>query len=209
MSEETGIEKEEKSLEDIRKKAEERTCPVQKVLYLVEEFLAGPMCGRCFPCSLGSYEARIRLIRIGQHLEDVSSQDIAVLKRIGSQMFVASFCKKGRDVGKFITETLESSPDEFDLHLAAICHSKECTGVVEYIINPDLCVMCGRCSEVCKYDAVAGEKREGYRSGHIPFEIRQKKCTRCGECIKVCPTGAIELITTEVDSPVSNLQHQT
>ena len=209
MSEETGIEKEEKGLEDIRKKAEERTCPVQKVLYLVEEFLAGPMCGRCFPCSLGSYEARIRLIRIGQHLEGVSSQDIALLKRIGSQMFVASFCKKGRDVGKFITETLESSPEEFDLHLAAICHSKECTSLVEYIINPDLCVMCGRCSEVCKYDAVAGEKRGDDPSGYIPFEIRQKKCTRCGECIKVCPTGAIELITTELESTVSNLQHQT
>ena len=59
MSEEK--EQKEKKLEDIKKEAEQKNCPVQRSLYFVDEFLSGPMCGRCLPCSLGSYEAKILL----------------------------------------------------------------------------------------------------------------------------------------------------
>ena len=57
----TENEKKVVKMEDVQAKAEEKQCPVQQALVYVEEFLAGPMCGRCFPCSMGSYEARIRL----------------------------------------------------------------------------------------------------------------------------------------------------
>ncbi len=69
MSEETLTEQKEKKLEDIKKEAEEKACPVQRTLYYIEEFLAGPMCGKCYPCALGTPEAKIRLIRIAQHLD--------------------------------------------------------------------------------------------------------------------------------------------
>jgi ferredoxin len=199
MSEETLAEEKGKKLEDIRKEAEEKNCPVQRALYYVEEFLAGPMCGRCYPCALGTYEAKIRLIRIAQHLEDVSAPDIEALKRIFSQMIEGSFCKKGKDTGKFITEILANSAEEFNLHLSGICPKKACISLIEYVINPELCIMCGKCLEACKYDAIVGEVKKPYLSGYLPFEIRQKRCTRCGECIKVCPIGAIEVVTTEVE----------
>ena len=35
-----------------------------EALYYTEAFLSGPMCGRCLPCSLGSYEAKVRLQNI-------------------------------------------------------------------------------------------------------------------------------------------------
>lgn len=199
MSEETLTEEKGKKLDDIRKEAEEKKCPVQRALYYIEEFLAGPMCGRCYPCSLGTYEAKIRLIRIAQHLEDVSASDIEALKKIFSQMIEGSFCKKGKDTGRFITETLASSLEEFNLHLSGTCPQRECISLIEYVINPELCIMCGKCLEACKYDAIVGEVKKSYLSGYLPFEIRQKRCTRCGECIKVCPTGAIEIVTTEVE----------
>lgn len=202
MSEEGLIEEKGKKLEDIRKEAEEKVCAVQRLLHFITEFLAGPMCGKCYPCALGTGEAKIRLLRISQQLDEISEKDVETLKRIGEKMIEASFCKKGKDTGRFIIETLNSSWEEFIQHVKGACPKKECISLVEYIINPDMCIMCGKCQEVCKYGAIIGETREPYLSGYLPFEIRQKKCTRCGECIKICPTGAIELVTTEKEESV-------
>lgn len=191
LSEERG-----KKLEDIKRESEEKFCVVQRSLYFVEEFLAGPMCGRCYPCSFGTYEAKLRLVRISQHLEGVSTLDIEILKRIGSNMIVGSFCKNGKDTGRFITDTLRSSENEFNQHILGVCPKRECISLIEYVIDPLLCTMCGECLKVCKYDAIIGEKRKPYLSGYPPFEIRKKRCTACGECVKACPVGAVEVITT-------------
>jgi NADH-quinone oxidoreductase subunit F len=204
MSEEILTEEKGKTLEEIRKKAEEKACPVQRSLYLIEEFIAGPMCGRCYPCALGTQEAKIRLLRISQHLEGVSPSDIEVVRRIASNMIGGSFCKKGKDTGRFVIETLTRSEEEFNQHLSGVCPKRECTNLIEYVVNPELCIMCGKCLEACKYNAIVGEKKESFRSGYLPFEIRQKRCTRCGECLNVCPTGAIEVITTEIEEEVVN-----
>ena len=190
MNEKTDIEEKGKSPEDIRKEAEEKLCPVQRVLYFVTEFISGPMCGKCFPCSLGTQEAKIRLIKIAQHLSNATASDIAALRRIAEIMTEASRCKKGKDTGRFIVEQLNKSLEEFSSHLESPCTKNECVTRTEYIINPDLCISCGRCLEACKYNAIT----------HTPsFEIRQEKCTRCGECVKVCPTEAIDVITIEME----------
>lgn len=202
MSEEIGTEEKGKKLEDIRKEAEEKACPVQMTLYFIKEFIEGPMCSKCYPCSLGTGEAKIRLIRISQHLKNIDEADIQVLKRIGLNMIEGSFCKKGKDTGKFILGALANSEGEFRQHLSGICPKKECASLVEYAINPELCIMCGKCSEVCPYGAITGEKKQPYLSGYIPFEIRQKRCTKCSECITVCPTGAIEVITIQKEELV-------
>ncbi len=69
-------------------------------------------------------------------------------------------------------------------------------------VNPDKCISCGRCSEVCPVEV------------KNPFEFSLKKrkaidkdfrlampdmynivdaCNRCGECVDVCPSNAINL----------------
>ncbi len=186
---------EEITLDEIRKDAEGKTCAVQKSLTFIEEFIAGPMCGRCYPCSLGTEEAKIRLLRITQHLEEAGEADILALRRIASHMREASYCKKGRDTGKFLLEKLTSAEEEFRMHLAGICPKRECISSLSYLINQDLCIRCGECVHRCKFDAIHGETAESDPSKYIYFEIRQRKCVRCGECIKICPTGAIELIS--------------
>jgi NAD-dependent dihydropyrimidine dehydrogenase PreA subunit len=195
MDEEKGIEEKGKKLEDIRKEAEEKACPVQRMLYYMREFISGPMCSRCFPCAFGTAEAEIRLDRIARSPETASDSDIQVLKRIGQNMIGGSFCKKGKDSGKFLIETISSSDEEVREHVSGKCSKKECLQLIQYVIKPELCIMCGKCTEICQDNAIVGEKREPYLSGYLPFEIRQKRCTRCGDCIKVCPTGAIECIT--------------
>jgi ferredoxin len=182
----------ERRLEDIRKESEQKACPVQQALYYMEEFVKGPMCGRCFPCALGTAEAGLRLRRLANRAENAGREEIETLRRIGLQMIEGSFCKKGRETGKYIIEMLSVSGDDFLCHVSGACLQKECAGFVEYSVNPELCDMCGKCKDVCSYNAITGEKRKPYLNGYLPFEIRQKRCTKCGECAKVCPTGAIE-----------------
>ncbi len=184
-----------KRVEDIRKEAEEKACSVQSALYFIGEFIAGPMCGKCYPCSLGTGEAKIRLMRISRHSENAAEADIQALRRIGVNMAAGASCKKGRDAGQFITEVLSGSDEEIRQHLAGICPKRECADLIRYIIQPELCIMCGKCSEVCEGGAIIGEKKQPYLSGFLPFEIRQKRCTKCGVCVSVCPTGAIVAIT--------------
>jgi len=188
----------EVKVEDIKREAEAKHCPVQKAMYYIEEFLADPMCGKCFPCSFGTYETKIRLKEIlsGRGTE----ADIFSLKRIASEMIEASRCKKGKDTAKFILEWIDTGA--FHEHIEGVCREKECLSFIEYKIVPEKCVMCGDCKVVCKYDAIIGEKRKPYLSGYLPFEIRHKRCTKCGECIKVCPTGAIEIVDIKDDIKV-------
>jgi ferredoxin len=198
MSEEKATEEKGKKVEDIRKEAEKKSCPVQKALYFINEYIEGPMCGRCYPCALGTKEAKIRLIRISQHLNNVSQSDIEALKRIGKQMTEGSFCKKGKDTGRFITEILSLSEDEFNQHILGSCTNNECVNITEYIINTDLCIRCGKCLEACTFNAITAGR------GNRSFEIIQERCTKCGDCVHVCPTDAIEVITSEIEDLVSS-----
>ena len=50
-------------------------------------------------------------------------------------------------------------------------------------VEQSLCIGCGQCAKVCKYDAIVfiGNKAV----------IDPSKCRQCGKCVKVCPTDAI------------------
>lgn len=173
--------------------AEEKNCPVQKALYYITEFLSGPMCGKCLPCALGSYEARIRLDNIVQGKG--AQADLYALKRIATEMLEGSMCKKGKDTAKFILDWM--STDVYREHIEGSCPNMECLAYIEYRVIPKNCIMCGLCQEACKYNAIIGEKKKTYLSGYLPFEIRQKRCPKCGECIKVCPTDAIVIVESK------------
>jgi heterodisulfide reductase subunit A-like polyferredoxin len=51
-------------------------------------------------------------------------------------------------------------------------------------VDQTLCVGCGQCIKVCKYDAITiiGKKAV----------IDPSKCQQCGRCVKVCPYDAIQ-----------------
>ncbi|GBD97106.1 MAG TPA: 4Fe-4S dicluster domain-containing protein [Nitrospirae bacterium] len=189
----TEKESKQVKMEDVQAKADEKKCPVQKSLVFIEEFLAGPMCGRCFPCSMGIYEARIRTARIVEGT--AADEDIETIKKISSHMQVASMCKKGKDTAKYLLEQIDSN--EFADHISGVCSSNECIEQIKYIIIPENCTMCGDCLDACRDNAIIGEKKKAYLSGYMPFEIVQKRCTKCGECMKVCKHGAVRLISAK------------
>lgn len=182
--------KKELKVEEIKAEIEKSIkCPVQKGLYYISGFLSGPMCGRCFPCAMGSYEVRVRL----QNIAEVkgSEEDLFAIKRIADEMLIASMCKKGKDTAKFILEWMNA--DIYREHIEGRCPDMECLAYVEYRIIPEKCIICGLCQDICEYDAIFGEKKKPFLSGYQPFEIRQKRCVKCDECLKICPTEAIIL----------------
>ncbi|MDI6801471.1 MAG: 4Fe-4S binding protein [Thermodesulfovibrionales bacterium] len=192
-------EQKEKKVEDIKKEAEENIkCPVNKALYYIREFLAGPMCARCFPCMMGAYEAEIRLHNIveGKGTET----DLAALRRIVDDMLEGSMCMKGKNTAKFILEWMGT--DVYREHVEGRCPDTECKAFIEYRIIPEKCIMCGLCQDVCKYNAIIGEKKKLYQSGYRPFEIRQMRCAKCGDCVSVCPTDAIIVVGVKGREPV-------
>ncbi len=188
----------ETGIEDIKAAAEKKKCAVQKAGYYVTEFLAGPMCGRCLPCALGSYEARVRLENISEGRGRDS--DIAALRRIATEMLEGSRCKKGKDTAKFILDWMNTGVCEE--HVRGRCPDRECPALIEYRIDPQRCTMCGLCKDACHYGAVIGEKRKPYLSGYRPFEIRQRKCTKCDACMQVCPAGAVVIVDVKKEEPV-------
>jgi len=201
MTETLAIHRKELKVEDIRKQAEEKDCLVQKALYYVTEFLSGPMCGKCFPCSMGSYEARLRLqdILSGSGTE----AHLSALRRIAVNMSEASLCKKGKDTAQFILDWMNT--DIFEQHIAGNCPSMQCVSYIKYVVVPGRCTACGVCVDVCKPHAISGEKKKPFFSGYPAFEIRQKRCVKCDACRTACPEGAI-IITGAVSNVLVNVK---
>jgi ferredoxin len=189
----------ETKVEDIKKAADEKKCLVQRALFYIEGFLDGPMCGKCFPCEMGSYEARIRLKDIIQGKG--TEVDLLAVKRIAVIMLESSRCKKGKDTANFLLDWMKS--DVFHSHVGGRCSDRECIQFIKYGILADKCTMCGLCKGACKYDAIFGEKRKLYQGGYRPFEIRQKKCAKCDECRKTCPEEAVVIMDVKGEESVA------
>jgi formate hydrogenlyase subunit 6/NADH:ubiquinone oxidoreductase subunit I len=183
-------EKPKKDMKDVLAAVENIKCVVQKSQKFVEEFLSEPMCGKCHPCALGSYEALVRLKRVAAGI--ATQGDVAVIRRIADDMLEGSRCIKGKETAKFLLDALKT--ESFKEHLGGHCGERECPAYIMYRVMPEKCVLCGLCQDACRYSAIKGEKRVSYRSGYHPFEIRQKRCVKCGDCLPACPYGAIEVV---------------
>ena len=51
------------------------------------------------------------------------------------------------------------------------------------IINPDLCISCGSCADVCPVAAIS--------AGEASYVIDADACIDCGSCEGTCPQEAI------------------
>ncbi len=65
------------------------------------------------------------------------------------------------------------------------CPAGMCRNLITVRIEPETCVGCGLCVEVCPLGAITGESKS-------PHRIDTAVCTRCGACRNICPTeGAV------------------
>jgi heterodisulfide reductase subunit A2 len=56
-------------------------------------------------------------------------------------------------------------------------------------INFEACIWCGKCGEVCEYDAI--HPLEMY--GKTVASVNESTCKGCGICAPICPTNAIDI----------------
>ncbi len=71
-------------------------------------------------------------------------------------------------------------------------------------IDPEKCNWCDLCSNICPFDAIRMETRNGRKVA----EVIQASCKGCGMCNPVCPEDAIDLIgytNDEVESMIESL----
>jgi MinD superfamily P-loop ATPase len=74
--------------------------------------------------------------------------------------------------------------DAADLHLIlnpTVKQETKFSGRKLPSINPDVCTQCGKCREVCQFDAISPE-----------FHVNFIHCEACGVCVWFCPVAAID-----------------
>ena len=68
-------------------------------------------------------------------------------------------------------------------------------------IDPDKCINCGKCAQVCPYSAIQNHVRPCERAckvkaisqgEHHVAKIDNNKCINCGACVYQCPFGALQ-----------------
>jgi MinD superfamily P-loop ATPase len=79
--------------------------------------------------------------------------------------------------------------DAPNLHIlleSTLLKQEDYYGVKEAVIDPALCVKCGQCRTVCRFNAI-----------NEAIEIVSLHCEGCGACSLVCPARAIHLETVK------------
>lgn len=56
--------------------------------------------------------------------------------------------------------------------------------VRQHLIDPDVCIRCNTCEEICKPKAISHDRNN--------YVVDFDKCNACGDCLPPCPTGAID-----------------
>ena len=66
-----------------------------------------------------------------------------------------------------------------------------------FILDPNKCVLCGRCIWVCRERlgiGVLGFAHRGFERVITTFAgepLGESRCQECGDCVRICPTGAL------------------
>jgi len=62
------------------------------------------------------------------------------------------------------------------------------------VVDEDLCKGCGRCEEVCEYNAIKVEEVQPLvKVPMLVARVTEAQCKGCGSCVVACPIGAIAM----------------
>lgn len=100
-------------------------------------------------------------------------------------VFIGGTCQGPKN----ITESVQSSLSAASKINAIIRGGKIVLDPIIARVNSDLCTWCGKCAEVCEYDAVSEVDINGKKIA----AINKATCKGCGICAPVCPVNAIDI----------------
>ena len=168
---------------------DEDNCMVDIAKFFLE-FTVDESCGKCTPCRVGTK----RLLEI---LEKIISgngelEDLDRMEELCNYIKSASLCGLGQTAPNPVISTLRYFRDEYIAHIVdKKCPAGVCKKLVQFKIDPDKCIGCGKCAKNCPADTIV--RTDYIAPGHklASFTIDQSKCVKCGACVDGCKFGAI------------------
>jgi NADH:ubiquinone oxidoreductase subunit F (NADH-binding)/NAD-dependent dihydropyrimidine dehydrogenase PreA subunit len=177
---------------------DEDTCVVDVSKFFIQ-FTNDESCGKCVSCRDGSAALLEVLTRIADG--EGREGDVEFLEELGAAVKDASMCGLGQTLPNPVLSTLKYFRDEYEAHIKEKrCPARVCKNLIQYYIDPDLCVGCLKCLKTCPSGGIKGELK------HVHY-INQNECTKCGQCLEVCPPkiGAVVKLTGNEINEVEQL----
>ena len=168
---------------------DEDNCMVDIAKFFLE-FTVDESCGKCTPCRVGTrrlLEILDKIISGNGELEDLDR-----MEELCEYIKSASLCGLGQTAPNPVISTLRYFKDEYIAHIVdKKCPAGVCKKLVQFKIDPEKCIGCGKCAKNCPADTII--KTDYVAPGHkLPsYEIDQNKCVKCGACMDGCKFGAI------------------
>ena len=161
---------------------DDETCMVDIARFFME-FTQDESCGKCTPCRVGTKRMLEILQRICNG--EGKDGDIEQLEYLSQQIIKTSLCGLGQGAPNPVISTLKLFRHEYEAHIyekrcpARVCRSlihykieSNCTGCMVcarncpveaisgqrrsvHVIDPNVCIKCGICMQVCNFNAVA------------------------------------------------------
>ena len=158
------------------------TCMVEVARFFMN-FTQNESCGKCVPCREGTK----RMLEILEKIVagNGTLEDLDILEELAQTITDTALCGLGKSAALPVVSTLKLFRDEYVEHVVdKKCRSHNCQALKQYVISPELCKGCSKCSRSCPVGAISGKIKE-------PFVIDTEKCIKCGACIASCPFKAI------------------
>ncbi len=168
---------------------DEENCMVDVARFYMD-FICDESCGKCSPCRIGTKRMLEILTRITEGKGTL--EDLDELKELSSTVKTNSLCALGQTSANPVDSTLAHFRDEYVAHIVdKKCPAHVCKNLMQYVIDPDVCIGCGMCARNCPADCIS--KTDYVGPGHkLPsMSIDAEKCIKCGTCMSNCKFGAI------------------
>ncbi|MBQ8306094.1 MAG: NADH-quinone oxidoreductase subunit NuoF [Blautia sp.] len=168
---------------------DEDNCMVDVAKFYME-FICDESCGKCTPCRIGTKRMLEFLTRITEGRGVM--EDLEELEELSRTVKANSLCALGQTAANPVNSTLAHFRDEYLAHIQdKKCPAHVCKKLMEYYIDPDKCIGCGKCARGCPVDCI--KKTDYTAPGHklVSMHIDPTQCVKCGSCISVCRVDAI------------------